>query len=279
MRRPTGRHPRPRGRDVRLRAVGGRGPVGLGRRRDQGRARRHRRPPARAAPGRRVQGRRASPTRTSSTPTGASARSASTSPSPTGQEIAYELASRSDVFLTNFLPEARQRFNIDVEDIRKANPAIIYARGSALGPRGVEAEPGRLRHDRLLVPRHQRRVDHPAQRGRPDQPAARLRRHDLGHQPGRRHRGGAAQARAHRRALDRRRLAVRQRPVDDGPRPVGLAAPGRGPGWRRRPAAAARCPTRCPASTRPPTAATCRWSCSSRASSGPTSAATSTGPT
>ena len=61
---------------------------------------------------------------------------------PEGQQIAYELASRSDVFLTNFLPEARQRFNIDVEDIRKANPAIIYARGSALGPRGVESNRG-----------------------------------------------------------------------------------------------------------------------------------------
>ena len=61
---------------------------------------------------------------------------------PEGQQIAYELASRSDVFLTNFLPETRQRFNIDVEDIRKANPAIIYARGSALGPRGVESNRG-----------------------------------------------------------------------------------------------------------------------------------------
>ena len=61
---------------------------------------------------------------------------------PEGQQIAYELASRSDVFLTNFLPEARQRFNIDVEDIRKANPAIIYARGSALGPRGAESNRG-----------------------------------------------------------------------------------------------------------------------------------------
>ena len=61
---------------------------------------------------------------------------------PEGQQIAYDLASRSDVFLTNFLPEARQRFNLDVEDIRKANPAIIYARGSALGPRGVESNRG-----------------------------------------------------------------------------------------------------------------------------------------
>jgi len=61
---------------------------------------------------------------------------------PEGVEVLYELAARADVFLTNFLPGARRRFTIDVEDIRKVNPSIIYARGSALGPRGVEAERG-----------------------------------------------------------------------------------------------------------------------------------------
>jgi crotonobetainyl-CoA:carnitine CoA-transferase CaiB-like acyl-CoA transferase len=61
---------------------------------------------------------------------------------PEALEVLYELAARSDVFLTNFLPGARQRFKIDVEDIRKVNPAIIYARGSALGPRGIEASKG-----------------------------------------------------------------------------------------------------------------------------------------
>lgn len=61
---------------------------------------------------------------------------------PGGRDLIYELAGRSDVFLTNFLPGARQRFAIDVDDIRKASPAIIYARGSALGPRGAEANRG-----------------------------------------------------------------------------------------------------------------------------------------
>jgi crotonobetainyl-CoA:carnitine CoA-transferase CaiB-like acyl-CoA transferase len=61
---------------------------------------------------------------------------------PEGVEVLYELAARADVFLTNFLPGARRRFTIDVEDIRKVSPSIIYARGSALGPRGVEAERG-----------------------------------------------------------------------------------------------------------------------------------------
>ena len=59
-----------------------------------------------------------------------------------GREVLLELAARSDVFLTNFLPGARRRFRIDTDDIRAVSPRIIYARGSALGPRGPEAEKG-----------------------------------------------------------------------------------------------------------------------------------------
>ena len=59
-----------------------------------------------------------------------------------GREVLYELARRSDVFLTSFLPEARKKFAIDVDDIRAVNHTIIYARGSALGPRGPEANKG-----------------------------------------------------------------------------------------------------------------------------------------
>jgi crotonobetainyl-CoA:carnitine CoA-transferase CaiB-like acyl-CoA transferase len=61
---------------------------------------------------------------------------------PEGKEVLYELARRSDVFLTSFLPDHRQKFGIDVDDIRAVNPKIIYARGSALGPRGAEAVKG-----------------------------------------------------------------------------------------------------------------------------------------
>ena len=61
---------------------------------------------------------------------------------PEGKEVLYELARRSDVFLTSFLPDHRQKFGIDVEDIRAVNPTIIYARGSALGPRGAESVKG-----------------------------------------------------------------------------------------------------------------------------------------
>ncbi|WP_441961988.1 CaiB/BaiF CoA transferase family protein [Mycolicibacterium houstonense] len=61
---------------------------------------------------------------------------------PEGKEILLELAKKADVFLTSFLPGHRQKFGIDVDDVRAVNPNIIYARGSALGPRGEEAVKG-----------------------------------------------------------------------------------------------------------------------------------------
>lgn len=59
-----------------------------------------------------------------------------------GQELLYELAKQCDVFLTNFLPQVRQKNKFDIEHIRAANPNIIYARGSALGNKGPEREVG-----------------------------------------------------------------------------------------------------------------------------------------
>ena len=58
---------------------------------------------------------------------------------PEGLELLYRLAEKSDVFLTNFLPDARARLRIDVADIRKVNPKIIYVRGHGQGARGPEA--------------------------------------------------------------------------------------------------------------------------------------------
>jgi crotonobetainyl-CoA:carnitine CoA-transferase CaiB-like acyl-CoA transferase len=55
-----------------------------------------------------------------------------------GQEVLYELAKTADVFLTNYLPQVRQKNKFDIEHIRAANPDIIYARGSALGNKGPE---------------------------------------------------------------------------------------------------------------------------------------------
>jgi crotonobetainyl-CoA:carnitine CoA-transferase CaiB-like acyl-CoA transferase len=61
---------------------------------------------------------------------------------PEGLEVLHALVRKADVFLTSFLPDSRQRLHIDVEDIRAVNPRIIYARGSALGPRGPESDKG-----------------------------------------------------------------------------------------------------------------------------------------
>lgn len=59
---------------------------------------------------------------------------------PGGREVLYELAKSADVFLTNYLPSQRARLGIDVEDLRRANPDIIYVRGSAHGPKGADAD-------------------------------------------------------------------------------------------------------------------------------------------
>src|SRR6202041_136211 len=45
-----------------------------------------------------------------------------------GRDLLYELAAGADVFLPSFLPAARRHLHIDVEDIRSANPSIVYAK-------------------------------------------------------------------------------------------------------------------------------------------------------
>jgi crotonobetainyl-CoA:carnitine CoA-transferase CaiB-like acyl-CoA transferase len=59
-----------------------------------------------------------------------------------GQEVIYELAKTSDVFLTNYMPSVRQKNKFDVEHIRAVNPNIVYARGSAYGDKGAERDVG-----------------------------------------------------------------------------------------------------------------------------------------
>jgi len=61
---------------------------------------------------------------------------------PEALDVLYRLVADADVFVTNFLPDARQRLRIDVEHIQAINPNIIYARGSAVGVRGPEAARG-----------------------------------------------------------------------------------------------------------------------------------------
>jgi crotonobetainyl-CoA:carnitine CoA-transferase CaiB-like acyl-CoA transferase len=61
---------------------------------------------------------------------------------PAGQQVLYEIARSSDVFLTNYLPAQRQKNKFDVEHIRAVNPDIVYARGSAYGDKGPERDVG-----------------------------------------------------------------------------------------------------------------------------------------
>jgi crotonobetainyl-CoA:carnitine CoA-transferase CaiB-like acyl-CoA transferase len=61
---------------------------------------------------------------------------------PEGQQLLYEIAKTSDVFLTNYLPAIRQKLKFDVEHIRAVNPKIVYARGSAFGDKGPERHVG-----------------------------------------------------------------------------------------------------------------------------------------
>ena len=59
-----------------------------------------------------------------------------------GRELLLKIAATSDVFVTSYLPHVRRSLGIEVEDIRAANPDIIYVRGSGQGQHGTEAEKG-----------------------------------------------------------------------------------------------------------------------------------------
>jgi crotonobetainyl-CoA:carnitine CoA-transferase CaiB-like acyl-CoA transferase len=53
-----------------------------------------------------------------------------------------ELVRRSDVFLTNHLPQTRAKLRIDVDDVRRINPGIIYVVGSGFGAQGSDCDAG-----------------------------------------------------------------------------------------------------------------------------------------
>src|ERR1700684_1660164 len=61
---------------------------------------------------------------------------------PGALQVLHELIRTSDVFLTNFLPAARRRLGIELDDVRKINPDIIYVRGSGFGNSGSDREKG-----------------------------------------------------------------------------------------------------------------------------------------
>jgi len=61
---------------------------------------------------------------------------------PDGHDALMALVEGADVFLTNYLPPVRRKLGIDVDDVRRRNPDIVYARGSGQGTKGPDAEKG-----------------------------------------------------------------------------------------------------------------------------------------
>ncbi len=59
-----------------------------------------------------------------------------------GKEIAHRLASKSDVFLTNFRRQLVEELKMDYQTISSFNPQIVYASVSAYGPKGPDKDLG-----------------------------------------------------------------------------------------------------------------------------------------
>ena len=61
---------------------------------------------------------------------------------PEGRDLLLKLCEDADVFLTSYLPDTRRKLRIDIDDVKAANPSIVYACGSGTGPLGDEANKG-----------------------------------------------------------------------------------------------------------------------------------------
>lgn len=57
-----------------------------------------------------------------------------------GHSLLMRFVERGDVFLTNYLPAVRSKLRVDVEDVKAVNPKMVYARSTAVGPRGPERD-------------------------------------------------------------------------------------------------------------------------------------------
>ena len=58
---------------------------------------------------------------------------------PDGLAVLHDLVREADVFVTNLLPDSRERLGVDVAQIRSVNANIVYVRASGMGPRGPES--------------------------------------------------------------------------------------------------------------------------------------------
>jgi crotonobetainyl-CoA:carnitine CoA-transferase CaiB-like acyl-CoA transferase len=59
-----------------------------------------------------------------------------------GRAAFDRLIADADVFLTNFLPSARDKLHVTPEDVWKVNPRLVYAKGHGQGQRGPDADLG-----------------------------------------------------------------------------------------------------------------------------------------
>jgi formyl-CoA transferase len=59
---------------------------------------------------------------------------------PEGMSVFKTLLTKADVFITNYLPAARKRLAIDVEDLKNVNDKLIYAIASGWGGQGEMAD-------------------------------------------------------------------------------------------------------------------------------------------
>ena len=61
---------------------------------------------------------------------------------PADLQLAYELASRADIFIENFKPGGLKRFELDYDSVKQLNPGIIYASISGFGTAQGSSLPG-----------------------------------------------------------------------------------------------------------------------------------------
>jgi crotonobetainyl-CoA:carnitine CoA-transferase CaiB-like acyl-CoA transferase len=60
--------------------------------------------------------------------------------------VLLDLVATADIFITNLLPGARQRFGIEPDDLLAVNESLIYGRASGHGTEGPERETGGYDH-------------------------------------------------------------------------------------------------------------------------------------
>jgi crotonobetainyl-CoA:carnitine CoA-transferase CaiB-like acyl-CoA transferase len=61
---------------------------------------------------------------------------------PEGRAAFDRLVEGADVFITNFLPSAREKLHVMPEDLWRVNPSLVYAKGHGQGQRGPDADLG-----------------------------------------------------------------------------------------------------------------------------------------